>query len=76
MIPTVVLRLDPLGPSRKKHYVHGTGHKKGTMPPLDDEATRSASMFPDYVMPRLADAPKVTVGRNVKYLLVTSAILK
>ena len=33
-------------------------------------------MLPDYVPPRLADAPKVRIGKNEKYSLVTPVVRK
>ena len=74
MIPIVSLRPKQLDPLRKKCSRWGTSCKKGTTPPPDDEATRSTSMLPYYVPPRWAEAPKVTMGKNAKYQLVSRII--
>ena len=56
----------------------GTGHKPRTTAPADAEETGfgSANLFPYYVSSRSQEAPKVTIGKNAKYQLVTATILK
>ena len=76
MIPKVVLRPYLPDTSRRKHSSCGIDHRKKTTPPSEDEATWSSPMLLNYVPLRPSKAPNVTIGKSVKYQLVSLSIPK
>ena len=60
------MRLGPNPPdTSKEKWFHS--RKKELESPLEVEEPGSVSMMPDYVPPRLADAPKIRISKNARY---------
>lgn len=74
MTPLVVLQPNLPNTSRKKRYGCGNSYNKRTIAPPHDEATRLTTMLPNYVSLRPFEAPKITIGKNVKYQLISPSI--